>query len=143
MKMNLILGIVAAIVGLVSGPSVTDAIVNRFADIGWFTIVVMFLLAALVPPATLVLLSMSERYIAMARSWSVFFFIAVFLIAAAASSLALSAGADWTSPSSYLLFAWGFGLLSILSLIKLWLLRIGAKKAARDQAAGTAEEEAP
>jgi hypothetical protein len=131
MKIKLLLTAVAVVLGLLSGPSVQPMLINRLPDIGGWTLVIMVVIAALVPPATLVLLSMGERYQAMAHSWSVLFFVALLLLSANLAALIWSAQLTWSEPASYLLLAWGSGILASLSLIKLWLLRISARKAAR------------
>jgi hypothetical protein len=138
MKRDILLGVVAATAGLLSGSLIQPAIVGSLPAIGWSTIVTMFVIAALALPGTLVLLSMGERYEAMALSWTVFFLIGVFFLSAGAGALALAASPPWAIPSSYLLLAWGAGALSSLTLLKLWLARLGAKKAAR--AAASSDE---
>jgi hypothetical protein len=136
MKRDMLLAVVAAIAGLASGAWIQPSLIDSLPAIGWGTIVTMFLLAALALPGTLVVLSMGERYQAMALSWTVFFLIGIFLLAAGIAALVLAASPPWATPASYLFAAWGAGVLFSLALLKLWLARIAAKKAARTAAAG-------
>lgn len=135
MKRDILLGLVAAVAGLLSGSLIQPAVVGSLPAIGWGTIVTMFVIASLALPGSLVLLSMGERYGAMALSWTVFFLIGVFFLAAGAGALVLAPEPPWATPGSYLFVAWGAGVLTSLTLLKLWLARIAAKKAARAAAA--------
>ncbi|WPL17180.1 hypothetical protein Thiowin_02176 [Thiorhodovibrio winogradskyi] len=128
---DIILGLVAAAAGLLAGQTLQPLIISSLPEIGWWTIASMLLIASLALPGTLVVLSMAERYGAMALSWTVFFVLGVFFLAASASALALAGSAAWTLPSSYLLVAWGLGILLSVTLLKWWLARIAANKAAR------------
>ena len=139
---DIILAAVAAAAGLMSGPTLQPLIIGSLPEIGWWTIASMILIASLALPGTLVVLSMAERYGAMALSWTVFFVLGVFFLAASASALALAASPAWTLPSSYLLLAWGLGVLLSVTLLKWWLAQIAAKKAANAKAsAATAPQE--
>lgn len=128
---DLILAAVAVMAGLVSGPTIQPLIIANLSEIGWWALVSMVMIASLALPATLVVLSMAERYGAMTMSWTVFFALGVFFLAAGASVLALASSPSWVTPSSYLLVAWGGGILFSVTLLKLWLAQVAAKKAAR------------
>ncbi|WP_040857666.1 hypothetical protein [Thiorhodovibrio frisius] len=139
---DIILAVVAAAAGLMSGPTLQPIIIGSLPEISWWTIGSMILIASLALPGTLVVLSMAERYGAMALSWTAFLLLGVFFLAASTSSLALAASPAWTIPSSYLLAAWGLGVLLSVTLLKWWLARIVAKKAANAKAsAATAPPE--
>lgn len=135
-KRDIVLAVLAAAAGLLSGSVIQPALVGSLPTIGWGTIVTMFIVATLALPGTLMLLSMGERYVAMALSWTVFFLIGVFFVAAGLGALALATSPPWETPSSYLLLVWGAGVLISLTMLKLWLARIQAKKSARTSASG-------
>lgn len=131
MKTNLILPVAIAALGLVVGPTLQPAVVSNLPSIGWWTLTIMFIGSGLVPPLALALLASGEHYIAMARSWTLLFLLAIFLISAGVSAPVFATDPRWTTPASYVFFALGCGLVAMLSLLKLRLLRASARKAAR------------
>lgn len=128
---DIILALVATVAGLLAGPSLRPPVIDALPDMTWWTIASMVLISSLALPLTLMVLATAARYRAMTLSWTVFFGVGVFFLAASASALALAASPAWTQPSAYPLAAWGLGILLSLTLLKLWLARIAAKKAAR------------
>lgn len=118
-----------AIAGALSGPALQPAIVNPLPTIGWGTLGVMLTLGVLAPPLTLLILAAGAHYTAMARVWSGFYFLAVFLLAAGAGAIILPPGSALGDPTSLVFLAWGLGFMGILGLMKLHLLRTSARKA--------------
>jgi len=130
MKTGPALSIVAATAGLLCGPMAQPWVANRLPDLGWSALLIVFVACALAPPVVLMLLAAGEHYQAMVRSWTAFFFCALFIVAAGASAFVVSAYTKAIDPSSLVLFACGLGVLASLYFVKLALLKTRSKTGA-------------
>jgi hypothetical protein len=128
MKTERLRSIAAATLGLLSGPLAGPFIADRIPDVGWLPLVIIFSGCLLVPPLVLLYQAAGGQYLAMVRTWSALFLFAVFVAAAGASALVVSAATAAVEPASLVFVAAGLGLIASLSGIKLMLLRKRATK---------------
>jgi len=130
MKSGSALSIVAATAGLLCGAAVQGLVTHGFPSLGWSALLMIFIVCALAPPVVLMLLAAGEHYKAMVRSWTAFFFVAVFILATGVSVFLVSAYTEAVGPSSLVLFTCGLGFLTSLYFVKMALLKAGSKKRA-------------
>lgn len=130
MRTEKLWSIAAVTVGLLAGPTVGSFIANRIPEVGWVALLTIFFVCVLTPPLVLIFQAAGGQYAAMVRTWSLFFFVALFIAAVGASAFAISAATTAVEPASLVFLTAGLGMLVSLSTIKLMLLRKSAKKGA-------------
>jgi hypothetical protein len=128
MRTETLWSIAAVTVGFLAGPTAGAFMAHRIPEVGWFALLTIFFVCALAPPLVLIFQAAGGQYTAMVRTWSLFFFFALFVAAVGASAFAVSAATAAVEPASLVFLAAGLGLLISLGTIKLMLLKKSAKK---------------
>lgn len=128
MNKRAVIVVIALLVGLVGGPALLLAPERHAAAATWTVLLLAFCGAGAAVPVGLAALASQGLYKAMVRAWSLIGLLAIVLLAAGASTLALALAGFGEAPGALLPATLGAGLVAGLGIVKLSIRR-GRSKA--------------
>lgn len=127
MNKRAVIVVIVLLVGLVGGPALLLAPERHAATATWSVLLLAFCAAGAAVPVGLAALASQGLYKAMVRAWSLIGLLAIALLAAGVSTLALAFAAFGVALDATLPMALGAGLVAGLGIVKLSIRRGRAK----------------